>query len=160
MTFFRDGGVSGFYLLRAQLALEVGTDHNSYFLARASTEDGVLPSASAMSLSDEAQQAKERFLTVFVYVAIRPEPRRKDGGRNLLKNSGREIYSSSNGDRWFLARDAVNGHAYIIHDPNQASGGKRTQVEVGTFLKDGGHRPEHHAFLSLIGSLADEPSGP
>ena len=72
------------------------------------------------------------------------------------KRNYRELYSSPNGDRWFLARDSVNGHAFVIHEPNISSGGKRSQIEIGAFLRDGGHGPEHHALLSLLGSLAEQ----
>jgi hypothetical protein len=65
----------------------------------------------------------------------------------------RELYASPNGDRWFLARDPVDGHAFVVHEANLPSGGRHSQLEIGVFLKDGGHSPEHHALLSLIGSL-------
>jgi hypothetical protein len=76
----------------------------------------------------------------------------------LEKLRGREFYLSLNGDRWFLARDAVDGRAYIVHEPNLPSGGKRSQIDIATFLRNGGHGPEHHALLKLIGSLAEETS--
>jgi hypothetical protein len=74
----------------------------------------------------------------------------------MRKQAGRELYVSPNGDRWFLARDAVDGHAFIVHEPNLSSGGRRSQIELGTFLKDGAHGPEHHALLQLVGTLAEE----
>jgi hypothetical protein len=67
----------------------------------------------------------------------------------------REIYSSSNGDRWFLARDADSGHAFVIHQPNLASGGQPAEIEIGTFLSRGGRGPEHQELLRLIGSLVE-----
>jgi hypothetical protein len=76
----------------------------------------------------------------------------------MEKFHGRELYLSPNGDRWFLARDVVDGRAYIVHQPNLPSGGKRSQIDIATFLRDGGHGPEHHALLKLIGSLAEEIS--
>jgi hypothetical protein len=36
----------------------------------------------------------------------------------------RELYRSPNGDVWFLARDAANGKAFVIHEANPASGGQ------------------------------------
>ena len=35
----------------------------------------------------------------------------------------RELYSSSNGDRWFLCRDPAAGNVFIRHEANPASGG-------------------------------------
>lgn len=67
----------------------------------------------------------------------------------------RELYRSSNGDRWFLACDASTKHAYVLHEPNTASGGRASRIEIGHFLgpKCGG--PEHQALLRLIGTLAE-----
>jgi hypothetical protein len=66
----------------------------------------------------------------------------------------RELYSSSNGDSWYLCRE-TNGHVLVCHEPNAASGGKASQVDVGTFLTKGGQGPEHQALLKLIGSLVE-----
>jgi hypothetical protein len=71
----------------------------------------------------------------------------------------REIYSSPNGDRWFLVRDS-NGRVAILHEPNPASGGQASNIDVGTFLIRGGRGPEHQELLRLIGTLVDEPSTP
>jgi len=38
----------------------------------------------------------------------------------------RELYSSPNGDRWYLARDIDLGQVFIRHEPNLPSGGKAT----------------------------------
>ncbi len=35
----------------------------------------------------------------------------------------RELYTSSSGDRWFLAWDTGSDRPYILHEPNAASGG-------------------------------------
>lgn len=35
----------------------------------------------------------------------------------------RELYTSSSGDRWFLAWDTGSVRPYILHEPNAASGG-------------------------------------
>jgi len=35
----------------------------------------------------------------------------------------REIYRSSNGDRWLLARDPETGRVFVRHEPNLPSGG-------------------------------------
>jgi hypothetical protein len=67
----------------------------------------------------------------------------------------REFYSSPNGDRWYLARDVDLEHVSIWHEPNVPSGGKATRIEIGAFLGGGGHTPEHHELLRLIGTLVD-----
>jgi hypothetical protein len=70
----------------------------------------------------------------------------------------RELYSSSNGDRWHLAKDIGAGRVFILHEPNAASGGTTSEIELGAFLNRSGHGPEHHELMRLIGSLVDEPS--
>jgi hypothetical protein len=44
----------------------------------------------------------------------------------------RELYSSPNGDRWFLARDPATGSVVIRHEANVPSGGRVTEVDIGT----------------------------
>jgi hypothetical protein len=67
----------------------------------------------------------------------------------------REIYSSSNGDRWFLARDREASRVFIRHEANVPSGGQRTDLDIGEFLGGGRRNPEHQALLHLIGTLLD-----
>jgi len=64
----------------------------------------------------------------------------------------RELYSSPNGDRWFLSRNPATGNVFIRHEANIPSGGHLTDIEIGTFLS-GGQNPEHQALLHLIGLL-------
>ena len=68
----------------------------------------------------------------------------------------RELYSSPNGDRWFLARDPASSEVFIQHLPNAASGGRPSHIEIGTFLNQGGRGPEHQELLRLIGTLVEE----
>jgi hypothetical protein len=73
----------------------------------------------------------------------------------------RELYRSApNGDRWSLARDAVSERVFIEHEPNASSGGQTTRIEIGEFLVQDGHHPEHQALLRLIGTLVEEPVRP
>jgi hypothetical protein len=65
-----------------------------------------------------------------------------------------EIYKSSNGDSWSLCRNEA-GNLYVVHEPNQASGGKASTIEVGAFLSQG-HGPQHQALLKLIATLVDK----
>ena len=52
----------------------------------------------------------------------------------------RKLYASSNGDTWYLCRDR-SGTVIVSHEPNVASGGKPSQVDVGTFLANRTSRP-------------------
>jgi len=67
----------------------------------------------------------------------------------------RLIFSSPNGDDWFLAYDAVSERPFVQHRANAASGGHVTESDIGDFLGRGPHNPEHMALLRLIGTLAD-----
>jgi hypothetical protein len=62
----------------------------------------------------------------------------------------RELYSSPNGDRWYLARDVDLGRVFIRHEPNIPSGGQAAQI-----LDRGGQGPEHRELLRLIGTLVE-----
>jgi hypothetical protein len=65
----------------------------------------------------------------------------------------RELYSSPNGDRWYLAREVDLGQVFIRHEPNGPSGGKATDLEVGAFLGRVGEGPEYQELVRLIGTL-------
>lgn len=41
----------------------------------------------------------------------------------------------------------------VKHQPNASSGGRTSYIEIGKFLRDGAHGPEHQALLNLIGAL-------
>jgi hypothetical protein len=64
----------------------------------------------------------------------------------------RELYVSSNSDRWFLSR-RDDGDVVVIHQPNVASGGKPSTIPLHTFLAPANRGPEHQALRELIGSL-------
>ena len=64
----------------------------------------------------------------------------------------RELYQSANGDRWYLACDSATG-VFIRHEPNRASGGKISNIEIGTFLSQPAQGPEKQELLRLIGTL-------
>ncbi|MBP0495567.1 hypothetical protein [Roseomonas indoligenes] len=67
----------------------------------------------------------------------------------------RELYDSPNGDRWSLVREARSGRVFVRHEPNLASGGETTMVEVADFLRRGAG-PEQQELLRLIGTLVEE----
>jgi hypothetical protein len=66
----------------------------------------------------------------------------------------REIYRSSNGDRWFLDRDSVDGMPVVVHEPNLPSGGKVSEVGIRSFLQSG-DGPQQQSLLRMIGTLVD-----
>jgi len=68
-----------------------------------------------------------------------------------------QIYTSSNGDDWFLCKNE-SGHVYVVHQPGEASGGERTYIGLGDFLSSRNVGPEHEALLQMIGSLTDRSS--
>ena len=71
-----------------------------------------------------------------------------------MSDKARLLYTSANGDRWFLFRSEA-GHAQIRHYANQPSGGNVTELEVGEFLTRGPQGPEHQELLRLIGTLVE-----
>jgi hypothetical protein len=66
----------------------------------------------------------------------------------IVVSSVRELYSSSNGDRWEAGCDEL-GRLVIIHTPNASSGGKAKLMDVGTFLAAEHYGPEHEALVSI-----------
>jgi hypothetical protein len=61
------------------------------------------------------------------------------------------IYRSSNGDQWYLVREASDSDRMLVrHQANRASGGHLSVVEVHEFLSEG-HGPQHEALLRLLG---------
>ena len=67
----------------------------------------------------------------------------------IVVSSVRELYSSSNGDRWEAECDEL-GRLVIIHTPNLASGGKPKLMDIGAFLAADHYGPEHEALVSII----------
>jgi hypothetical protein len=68
----------------------------------------------------------------------------------------RELYSSPNGDRWFLCRDAATGDVFVRHKPNVPSGGRPSDIDISEFLSRGHRNPEHQALVQLIGTLVED----
>ena len=67
----------------------------------------------------------------------------------------RDLYRSSNGDRWSLVRDLDSGRVFVRHEPNMSSGGQTSETSVGDFLLRDAHGPEHAELLRLIRTLVD-----
>jgi len=47
---------------------------------------------------------------------------------------GLDTYSSTNGDKWLLARELDSGRVIVRHVPNLPSGGKTTDIEIEAFF--------------------------
>ncbi|AMN41919.1 hypothetical protein RHPLAN_34870 [Rhodoplanes sp. Z2-YC6860] len=73
-----------------------------------------------------------------------------------MENRQRELYTSSNGDRWYL--QAVDGEAVVLHQPNSSSGGRPSEAALHTFLNPRNKGPEHEALRRLICGLATAES--
>jgi hypothetical protein len=59
------------------------------------------------------------------------------------------FYCSSNGDQWYLIEDPRRKKMCVRHQPNLASGGKSSVIDVSAFLSEG-HGPQHEALLQLL----------
>jgi hypothetical protein len=70
----------------------------------------------------------------------------------------RQLYQSSNGDRWYLVRDSATGQARVRHVPNAPSGGRTSDIEIAAFLARPSRSPEQQALLDLIATLVDDTS--
>jgi len=62
----------------------------------------------------------------------------------------KEIYASSNGDRWLLIRDA--GHSFVEHVPNPSSGGRSRRLELEAFLGANRNSPQGQRLIEVIAS--------
>ena len=69
----------------------------------------------------------------------------------------RTLYTSSSGDTWSLFRNR-HGHVVVLHEPNNASGGKPLETDLATFLAQRNRGPEHEALRQLIGELIEANS--
>jgi hypothetical protein len=67
-----------------------------------------------------------------------------------MTDTKQPIYSSQNGDRWWLIRDDTSGRTVVRHEANQSSGGHRTDFEVEEFLSQAGSGPEYAALRRLL----------
>jgi hypothetical protein len=70
----------------------------------------------------------------------------------------RELYRSSNGDGWLLARESQSGRVLVSHVPNIPSGEKTTDIEIGAFLCERSYGPQHMELLRLVGTLVEKRS--
>jgi hypothetical protein len=69
----------------------------------------------------------------------------------------RELYRSApEGDRWLLVRETGSERVFVEHEPNAASGGRTSHIEIGDFLAGGRRGPEQQSLLRLIGTLLEK----
>jgi hypothetical protein len=69
----------------------------------------------------------------------------------------RLLYSSSNGDRWFVFRQAETGKLCVRHEPTPSSGGLSTDIEVDDFLARNGPGPEFQELRRIMEAMPDRP---
>jgi hypothetical protein len=69
----------------------------------------------------------------------------------------KELYNSPNGDRWVLCR-VQSGKLVVSQQPNKASGGRVSEIDVEVFLSQGGRGPEHEALIEALANLEDGQS--
>jgi hypothetical protein len=60
------------------------------------------------------------------------------------------FYSSSNGDRWRLVKNAESGRYAVRHEPNLSSGGQVSEVGVPEFLSRSGNSPQAEALRRML----------
>ena len=70
-----------------------------------------------------------------------------------MTQNSRDIYKSSNGDRWTLVR--IDERVVVRHRANEPSGGTISDAELLDFLRAGGLGPEKQSLVRLIGTLVD-----
>ena len=73
-----------------------------------------------------------------------------------METASRELYASSNGDRWLLVGDRQNRDIYIRHLPAPSSGGRSSEIELGTFLSGNPDAPEHRRLLQMMWELIED----
>jgi hypothetical protein len=66
----------------------------------------------------------------------------------------RKLYSSPNGDTWYLIGEPT-GEVFVRHEANIAFGGQVEHLGIGDFLSSG-RGPEQQELLRLIGPRVEE----
>jgi hypothetical protein len=64
----------------------------------------------------------------------------------------KELHNSPNGDRWALCK-VQSGKLVVSHQPNKASGGRASEIDVEVFVSQGGRGPEHQALIETLATL-------
>jgi hypothetical protein len=66
----------------------------------------------------------------------------------------KEAYRSSNGDRWFLVQGRGSEPMLVRHQPNRASGGQSSLIDVKDFLSEGHADIDNERIGGVLGSMA------
>lgn len=61
-----------------------------------------------------------------------------------------EFASSSNGDKWFVGKDAATSGLFVLHRGNASSGGHETSSSVDAFLNQQPFGPEREALVVFL----------
>jgi hypothetical protein len=80
---------------------------------------------------------------------------RDDSNVQYLNIETKELYTSANGDVWYIARDTQTGRVFVRHRANAKSGGHTTDTDVKEFLKRPGEPPEKQALVRMAGHYFD-----
>ena len=75
--------------------------------------------------------------------------------RTDMPAQDRELYSSPNGDRWYLVRESETAKSFVRHKANLPSGGQVSDIDISEFLSRDREHPERQALLQLIGTLVE-----
>ena len=62
----------------------------------------------------------------------------------------KKLYNSPNGDRWSLITDTESGRMFVRHEPNLASGGRVSDIDIEEFLSRDASGPEYTALRTLL----------
>ncbi|TIQ29963.1 MAG: hypothetical protein E5X48_29450 [Mesorhizobium sp.] len=73
-----------------------------------------------------------------------------------MSNPSRAFYTSSNGDRWLVVRVGERDEIFVRDEPNLASGGQPSEVDIETFMARGPGSPEGKALIDLLDRLRAE----
>jgi hypothetical protein len=73
----------------------------------------------------------------------------------MSETSTREIYASSNGDRWLLVGDRVSRDLLVRHIPVASSGGQTSDVDLGSFMSVNSGSPQHQRLLQMLWELVE-----
>jgi hypothetical protein len=73
----------------------------------------------------------------------------------------RELYLSSNGDKWEFAEEDEK-RLFVRHTPNEASGGRQSIMTMASFLQPDQAGPQQDALHKLIadGEVVLSPANP
>ncbi|RWG85140.1 hypothetical protein EN836_14490 [Mesorhizobium sp. M1C.F.Ca.ET.193.01.1.1] len=73
-----------------------------------------------------------------------------------MSHSSRAFYTSSNGDRWLVVKVGERDEIFVRHEPNRASGGQPSVVDIETFMACRPGSPEGKALIDLLDQLRSE----